>query len=95
MAWILVYNQAVNWDSPSYQSKSRAYGKQIKSGDKVLMSRDGMIVGHAFVNGVPNTWDNLVLSLAGIKQLAVADCYPTSDVGRPYAPITRAFKGVL
>jgi len=69
MTWILVYNQAVNFESPSYQTKSLAYSKQIKSGDKVLMSRNGQIVGEAFVNGDPNTWDNLVLSLAGIKQV--------------------------
>ena len=99
MTWILVYNQAVNWESPSYQSKSLAYSKQIKSGDKVLMSRNGMIVGEAFVNGCtagvqgdPNTWDNLVLSLAGIKQVQP---YATNTVGRPYAPITPANEGAL
>ena len=72
--WVLVYNQAVNWDSPSYQTKSLAYSKQIQSGDKVLMSREGFIIGEAFVNGCPNCWDNLVLSLAGVKHVSV---YPT------------------
>ena len=72
--WILVYNQDVNFESPSYQTKSLAYSKQIQSGDKVLMSQDGQIVGEAFVNGDPNTWDNLVLSLAGVRRVTA---YPT------------------
>ena len=38
--WIAVYNQDVNFESPSYQTKSLAYSKVIKSGDKLLMSQD-------------------------------------------------------
>ena len=84
--WILVYNQAVNFLSPSYQTRSRAYSKQIKSGDKVLMSRDGHVVGEAFVNGEPNVWDNLVLSLAGVKRV---ETYPTpGDPSKRSFPIT-------
>jgi len=67
--WVLVYNQAVNFESPSYQTKSLAHSKTLQSGDRVLMSREGKIVGEAFVNGDPNTWDNLVLSLAGVRQV--------------------------
>ena len=89
--WILVYNQDVNFNSPSYQSKSRAYSKQIKSGDKVLMSRDSRVVGEAFVNGDPNTWDNLVLSLAGVKQV---EPYPTPcDASKRSFPITPLTEG--
>ena len=89
--WILVYNQDVNFNSPSYQSKSRAYSKQIKSGDKVLMSRDSRVVGEAFVNGDPNTWDNLVLSLAGVKQVKP---YPTpGDASKRSFPITPLTEG--
>ena len=73
--WILIYNQDVNFESPSYQTKSLAHSKTIQSGDKVLMSRSGQIVGEAFVNGDPNVWDNLVLSLAGVRQ--VVPSYPT------------------
>jgi hypothetical protein len=83
--WILVYNQDVNFESPSYQSRSLAYSKQIKSGDKVLMSREGFIVGEAFVNGDPNVWDNLVLSLAGIKRVATPYPTPDSTVPRSFA----------
>ena len=72
--WILVYNQAINYNSPSYQTKSLAYSKQIKSGDKVLLSREGQIVGEAFVNGDPNVWDNLILSLADVRRVPL---YPT------------------
>jgi hypothetical protein len=72
--WVCVYNQDVDFESPSYQTKSLAHSKTIQSGDKVLMSRNGMIVGEAFVNGNPNVWDNLVLSLAGIRQVTP---YPT------------------
>jgi hypothetical protein len=72
--WVLVYNQDVNFESPSYQTKSLAHKNTIQSGDKVLMSRNGEIVGEAFVNGDPNTWDNMVLSLAGVRRV---NPYPT------------------
>jgi len=88
--WIAVYNQDVNFESPSYQTKSLAYSKVIKSGDKLLMSQDGMIVGEGFVNGDPNTWDNLVLSLAGIKRVSIP--YPTPGDPKlrcfPITPLT-------
>jgi hypothetical protein len=72
--WVVVYNQDVNFESPSYQSKSLAHSKTIRSGDKWLMSRNGQIVGEAFVNGDPNVWDNLVVSLAGVRRVTP---YPT------------------
>ena len=88
--WIAVYNQDINFESPSYQTKSHAYSKQMKSGDRWLMSRDGRIEGEAFINGDLNDWDNLVISLAGIKRIIVP--YPTPGDPKlrcfPITPLT-------
>jgi len=55
------------------------------------MSRDSRVVGEAFVNGDPNTWDNLVLSLAGVKQV---EPYPTPcDASKRSFPITPLTEG--
>jgi hypothetical protein len=84
--WILVFADAIETGKQSYQTPATGNRRSLQVGDALYLSHNGFVTHEAFISEI-NLWDATVIVMTPAKAVTP---YPTREIGRPYAPITRA-----